>query len=310
MAVNLLPILLLGGAAAVVVTQKKKKDEDEKKCPPTTVITIGEMKGVAERALAKHGGKEDPADEANFFVNEVLPPGCHRASVNSRVKIQIPGEKNDFEMTIPDVYMLTFAQSLSTRANDGKVSEEKGEEFWARELDWYKKTTGTNFDPARTGIVELGKAVLRAMQDAMEKVGGKPSKRGLPLPPGVCPTAFEWDLNPGALQELEAIIQAEISRGNRDAFKIGDAMLHSISPPGCTKSDYQSVVHMVMAMPGIEPEKIKTNVAVIYGGFVWGVAKGLLDRNIIGPPKIAQIRSKILGNYKTLTGETFPEPLD
>ena len=66
---------------------------------------------------------------------------------------------------------------------------------------------------------------------------------------------------------------------------------------------------MVIVMPG-GGEEVTTNVAVIYGGMVWAVAKGLLDRNIIGPPKIAQIRSKIMGNYKTLTGEEFPEPLD
>lgn len=309
MAVNLLPIVLVGGAAAVVVSQGKKKDK--KKCPPTTVITLGEMKTVATRAVAQHGSTADPADEANYFVNQVLPPGCNRSSVNSKVKIQIPGSKNDFEMTIPDVYMLTFAQLLATRVDAGALSEQEADRLWARELDWYKKTTGTNFDAERTGLVEFGKAVLESVKKAMDDMMGGNGAKPKPGPkPGGCPKMFEWVVDPLSIQSMEGIISASIEGGERDPFKVADHVLASIAPASCSKSDYETIIRTVLIKPGLEEPESKTgNLSAFYGMMVWTVANGMLDRNLIGPPKLDAIKAKILNDYQKLTGELFPEKL-
>jgi len=314
MAVNLLPIVLVGGAAAVVVSQGKKK-EKAKKCPPTTVITVGEMKTVAERAVAKHGSAADPAAEANYFVNEVLPPGCNRSSVNSKVKIQIPGSKNDFEMTIPDVYMLTFAQSLSTRVDGGALGEKEAEKVWARELDWYKKTTGTNFDAARTGIVEFGKAVLESLKAAMDEAmggNGKPPPGPGPIPKlGGCPKVVSIDIG-AADPAVQQAIEAEIAKGNKDPFKLADVVMAVSFPQGCSKSDFNSTVNVMMTPPGGEGPTIagSYDMSTFYGISAWSISRMLLKRNLIGAPKLDAIKAKILNDYQKLTGKPFPEKLD
>ncbi len=315
MAINLLPIVLIGGTAAVVISRKKKKDESEKKkCPPTTVITMGEMGTVSKRAVAQHGTKADPSDEVNFFVNEILPPGCNRASMHSKVKIQFKGSKNDFELTIPDVYMLTFGQSLSTRVDSGALSQQEAEKFWSRELDWYKKVTGTNFDPKLANLETLAMAILESLQGAMEELlGGKKGRSPgkLPPPTGTCPQMFDLTIDPAMTQMMSALVQSSISIGIADPFKIADTMMDQIIPAGCSKRDYQSTVRIMIVHPdNPEPLSFTVNLAEYYGLTVWNVAQELLENNKIGPPQLAQIQSKIQSNYQRLTGEPFPSQLN
>lgn len=309
MAVNFLPILLVGGAAAVVVSRSsKKKEKTSPKCPPTTVITLGEMRSVAERAVAKYGSDIDPAREANYIVNEVLPPGCNRSSIESKVKIQIPDVEKGFEMSIPDIYMLTFAQSLAARADDKRIAQQEAETFWTRELDWYKKVTGTNFDIGRTGIVEFAKVILELIKNAI----GKParndsSKSNAPdsMPKlGGCPDKISIDLE-SFDSGSRAIMDEDISIGVKDPFKISDKIISSLFHNLCSKSDYKSLVQIT-----VNGESVKSiNIAAFYGMIAFAVSNRLLASNLIGPAQFDVIKSKIINDYQKLTGETFPEDL-
>lgn len=301
---NLLPLLLVGGAAAVAVSQSKKKEE--KKCPPTTVVTLGEMRSVADRSSTKYGSISDPSQEANHFINEILPPACNRSSSNSRVKIQVQEIEKGFEMTIPDLYMLTFAQCLSLRVDSDRLAAQEAEKFWARELDWYKKTTGSNFDAARTGIADLGKIVLEVIRGSIIP---KPDRT--PPKMGGCPTQINLDMIQSA-SIIQTLVDKEISSGNRDPFKMAAAALVSLFPQGCSKSDYGTSVSLTAQASPNEPPIVSPpiDMAAFYGRIAWEIAKRLLELNMIGSPKLDVIKSKILSDYSKLTGNPFPQELD
>lgn len=298
---NILPLLMFGGAAAVVVAQTKKKGEKERLCPPTTVVTLGEMRSVADRSSTKYGSISDPSKEANHFINEILPPACNRSSANSRVKIQVQEIEKGFEMTIPDLYMLTFAQCLSLRVDNAVLATQEAEKLWSRELDWYKKVAGSNFDVARTGIVDLGKIIL-------EVIKGSLSPRPDKTPPrmGGCPTQVNLDMVQSA-SVIQKLIDEEIALGSDDPFTMADASLAALFPQGCSGKDYGTAVSLTVEGEPISPPY---DMAAFYGGIVWEIGKRLLELNVIGNNKLNVIKSKILSDYSKLTGNPFPQDLN
>lgn len=305
MAANLLPIILVGGGAAVVVSQQGKKKRKEKSCPPNTVITFGEWKTIHERSVVKFGNEPDPVNQANFIVNEGLPPGCNRASINSRVKLQIPGPKTtEVELTIPDIYMMMFGNLLNTRVAEGKLSEDEAQKLWTRELDWYKKTTKTEFDAGKEAFKKIAAAMLELLQHALNEIA---KSKGEPMP---CPLTIDI-----AVAQAEGVtgptVQAMINGGESDPFKMADNVFSQLIPPPCTKSDFKSHVQLMDVMPGQEPQPVMImNLAMFYGALVLEAATRLLEVNKIGRPKFDAIAAKVANDYQKLTGETFPADMD
>ena len=294
MAFNLLPLLLIGGAAAYVVTSDKKKKEEEKECPPTTTVSLGELSSVSTRATEKFGHNEDPSKEASFLVNELLPNGCSRASKDSTFKISIPEADKSWELSIPDTYMLLFASGISVRVHASKLTESQAKKLWTRELDWYKKLTGKNFDPSESAM-ELAKLVGEAL---FGKVGGGNPSEDL-IPEDSCPGTLIYDIDEA---ELIKLTEAE-ARGRQlspnDPFKIADVIFATVAPPACTKRDFGTIVTVSMSIGGGPQGSRTTDLAALYAMFVIEAAKSIN----LGPAQMAAVESEVASNYKQLTGK-------
>jgi len=309
MAANLLPLLLVGGAAAYVVTQERKKQEDKAECPPTTTVTLGEMESVAKRAHEKYGNAADPSQEANFYVRELSPEGCNRASVESTFKLQIPDTNESWEITLPDTYMMTFATSLGARTETGKIDLDQAEKFWTRELDWYKKVTGKNFDISTLNLESLLKHLGASMQGALDKLGLKggskrppknqPKKPEGPMDGGACPATFVYDYDMDEDIRNMAMFEEGRNLHGNDPFKVADFMFSNIVPPGCTKADFESIVNINMHMPGHPTQTAEMDLAAFYASNVMLAAQKLG----LGPAKMAMIEDKVKSNYQSLTGK-------
>jgi len=316
MAANLLPLIVVGGAAAYLVTSDRKKKEKAKVCPPSTTITLGEMNSVATRANEKFGEGDDPSQEASWFVTQLLPAGCSRASKDSEFKITIPDVEKAWVVSVPDAYMMTFMTSLGGRVGTGKLTKDQAEKFWARELDWYKKTTGKNFDIASLELKELaihiGDAVVKALAALGIGEGKSPDKPkptpapsngngSEPPPMGACPASFDWDVGAQEMADLEQAHALGRQLHPNDPFKAADVVFESLVMPGCTKKDYESIV-TVRFIPSSGDDPIPMNqmdLAAIYAMFVLDAA----DRMALGPAKMQAIESKVASNYQQLTGK-------
>jgi hypothetical protein len=292
MAFNLLPLLLVGGAAAYVVTSEKKKREEV--CPPTTTVTLGELSSVSTRATEKFGQDDDPSKEASFLVNELLPSGCSRASKDSTFKISIPEVDKSWELSIPDTYMLLFASGISVRVESSKLTEAQAKQLWTRELDWYKKLTGKNFDPSESAM-ELAKLVGEAL---FGKAGGGNPSKDL-VPEDSCPGNLIYDIDEA---ELIKLTEAE-ARGRQlspnDPFKIADVVFAMVAPPTCTKKDFNTTVTVNVAIGSGPQGSRTTDLAALYAMFVLDAAESIN----LGPAQMAAVESKVASNYQQLTGK-------
>ena len=301
MAANLLPILLVGGTAAVVVSAQQKKSKEKGKCPPQIAVGFGEWEGIYERAHEKFGKDPDPGPEANFIVNEALPKACSRASINSSVKLTIPGAKTEVVIPIPDMYILIFDQAAARRLAGGVATREQLDQYVNRELDWYKKTTGKNFDPN----TEYFQNLMKAMAEVLAAVFDKMAEQGKALP-NLCPKSIDFHAERG--EEMRQVVKALMAGGSKDAFGMASIMFADMFP-NCSPSDYQSIVRVVAPMPGeteLQPVMIM-DLAAFYAGMVMGISDQLLEANRIGVPKHQTNVEKVKSEYQKLTGKPLPD---
>lgn len=301
MAINLLPLVLVGGAAVVVVSKEKKKTKDAGKCPPQVAVGFGEWKGIYERAHEKFGQNPDPGPESTFVLNEALPKACSRASINSSVKLTVPGAKTEVVIPIPDMYLLIFDQAAGRRLAGDVATKQQLDEYVNRELDWYKKTTGKNFDPNTEYFQNLMKAMAEMLQAVFEKLAKEGKAKG-----GLCPKSI--DLHAGRGEEMRVIAEALMAGGNKDAFQMADVVFGDIFPD-CSKSDYRSIVRVVEPMPGQQdPQPVMImDLSAFYAGIVIGFSEKLLEKNLIGVPKHQTNVEKMKAEYQKLTGNPLPD---
>ncbi len=307
MALQILPILLLGGGAAYVY--KKQKDKERKKsgagCPPENTVTIGEMATVAAQVEAKFADKKEPFSAASYGVKTLLPEGCNRNSKNSRVKIQMSadGETVALDISVPDFYMLVLSEIIAKRFEAGKISEEEARDYQAKALDWYKKTTGKNFDPASLGLEKFAKALGEAMLEAMkEAIGGGKGKKG--LRPGECPAEVVVNMV-GQREAIVQFVRERLSQGDRNPFVLAEKVFNQIVPAPCTKRDFKTMVEV-----RYEDETRNLNLAAFYAAIVLDILEEQRDRNMLSQMEAANVLSLLSSNYKKLTGEELPENLN
>lgn len=316
MAIQALPLLLAGGAGVYVYTRAKKKKERARKCPPENNITLGESETVTIRAMEKHGNAATPFPEAAYYINEILPRGCDRNSKDSRVKMQLGTKEKpiDFDISVPDLYMIVLSGAINRRLEVGKLNRKQAEKFWTDGLNWYKKSTGKNFDTKSLGLEKFAEAIVVAMQEAFKKVleqmgkEGKKKKEQKEL--DECPAEFEYVITPDERRSISAIVNAELARENKNPFAIGDRVFDEVVLSGCSKDDYKSVVRILIVFP--DGEKLDAgllNVASFYALMVWQVASQLVGKNVIAEPQLQMIASQLRGDYKKLTGEDLPEKI-
>lgn len=302
MALQLLPILLLGGGAAYVVSKQKEKERKRSGalCPPVVTLTVGELATVAAQAEEKFKDVRSPFGEVNYFLAQLLPEDCNKSSKNSRIKIQIPA--GDFDISIPDFYAMAVSNSVETRVGRGLITHEQGMAAQAKALEWYKKATGKVFDPSSLGLERLVKAFEEAVVDPN---GRKPADSEK------CPSKYEYAVTPDEQQMVRDFVDAELARENKSAFKIGDLLLERITPPGCTKTDFKTVVAVTIDFPGEPSRNMGTiNMASFYALMVSQIAKVLLSKNVIGPPQLQAIESRLRSDYKKLTGGDLADPFN
>lgn len=298
MAVNLLPILLVGGAAAVVVSAQKK-EKGREKCPAHISVSFGEWKGIYERAHEKFGQNPDPGPEANFILNEALPRACSRASINSSVKLTIPDADTEIVMPIPDLYILIFDQAAARRLVGGVATKEQLDGYVNRELDWYKDTTGRNFNPNTEHFKKMVAAMVKLLEKLTDDLTG-----GLIRP---CPKEVDMHVDKG--NAIEGAMVSLMEAGNTDPFKMAD-QIFAVFFPDCSKADYNSSLRVLENIPGDPSPQIKVTVdfSTLYGSMVLSFARGLLKINKIGQPKFDVIDAKVRSDFKKLTGRDFVDP--
>jgi len=306
MAANFIPLIIAAGAVGYLATKDTKKKDKDANCPPLTKITVGEMQSVAARAEEKFGKIEDPSEEANFFVRQLLPEGCNRASKDSKFQLEIAESGKSWEIDIPSAYIMTFGSALGARFQKGAVTKDQGDKFWARELDWYKSVTGKNFDIEALGLSDLAKDIGESMLASLSEMGfgsmvggpkGAPDSSELPAP-GKCPSNFEWIFDSEEDERLKAAFNQGRQLFPNDAMKIGDVMFQSVVFPGCTKRDFDSTVTMVLAMGG-EPQPVnKIDLAAFYAMMVLEAA------NMMGlsPAQNVMLEDQVASDYQALTG--------
>ena len=306
MAIQALPLLLAGGAGVYVYTRAKKKKERARKCPPENNITLGESESVTIRAMEKHGNAATPFPESAYYIDEILPAGCDKNSKDSRVKMQLGTKEKpvDFDISVPDLYMIILSGAINRRLESGKLNRKQAEKFWADGLNWYKKSTGKNFDVTSLGLEKFAEAIVVAMQEAFKKIFEQMGKKGNGKKGVECPDEFEYVITPDEQRNVQSIVNAELARENKNPFAIGDRVFDEVVLAGCSKDDYKSVVRLFIEFPGEAVKEVEVlNVASFYALLVWHVAESLANRNIIGAPQLQMIASQLRGDYKKLTGE-------
>ena len=304
MALQLLPILLLGGGAAYVY--KKQKDKKRKEsgagCPPENMVTIGEMATVAAQVEAKFSDKKQPFSAASYGVKTLLPEGCNRNSKNSRIKIQMStnGETVALDISVPDFYMLVLLEIITKRFEAGKISEEEARGYQDKALDWYKKTTGKNFDPASLGLEKFAKALGEAMLEAMkEAIGGGEKKLA------ECPDEGLVVDIPSQGVAVRQLYEAAFAQGQRNTFIIADRAFKHLIPKPCTKRDFESIVEVRFG--GGDAKRI--DLAVFYASLVLDILEEQLERGALKASEADVVLAQLRGNYKKLTGQDLPENL-
>lgn len=248
MAANLLPLLLVGGAAAYVVTQQNKLKEEKEKCPKANKITSGEILTVFQQAENKFKSEPDPSPEANYVVNGLLPGACNRTSKDSEVIITVKDFDATVDITIPEFYMIIVGNIADKKLQQGLLTQEKYDEIHAREMEWYKKTTGSAMDMVKVAkkFEPLATAVTKAMLDAAENGGlgsSKGSGKGKGAPTVSCPKNIDIDIrdlsgtsiqvSPNEIVNMPSRAASEGSQGNRDILDITHKVFAEITPNGC-----------------------------------------------------------------------------
>ena len=304
MALQFLPILLIGGGAAVVYTKQKEKKRKRSGagCAPENTVTVGEMATVAAQVDAKFGDKKEPFSAASYAIKALLPNGCNRNSKNSRIKVQISenGKAADFDVSVPDFYMLILSNSISQRFERGKITKEELRKYEAQGLEWYKKATGKNFDPATLGLEKLiqalGKAMLEAIEGAVK--GGKKEVK-----PARCPAEVDVDVD-GHRQEMAQFLGEQFSRGEKDTFGLADQVFARIVLAPCTKRDFTTMANVLL-----DGEMRRFDLAAVYASIVMDIMQEQHRRNLITATEAMNVAGQVVDNYKRLTGHNLPANL-
>ncbi len=313
MAIQALPLLLAGAGGVYVYTRaKKKKRARAKDCPPENTITLGSSQSVGIRSREKHGESASPFKQASYYIDEVLPEGCDKASKDSRVKMQLGTKEKpiNFDISVPDLYMLILSGAINERFSGGKLNQKQSEKFWADGLDWYKKTTEKNFDVASLGLEKFAEALAVAMQEAMQNAfgeiadGGKGKKKEQLS----CPESVQIVVDPQKRNIIRNIYQSEIARGNKNAFGIADEVFALLAPQNCTNRDFETRVEAVFVAPGGD-DVMELNMASFYASIVFNVFEELLDARILSEAEANIGMAQLRGNYRKLTGEDLPQNL-
>jgi len=251
MAANLLPLILFGGAAAYVVTQQNKLKEEKEKCPKVNKITSGEIVTVFQQAENKFKGEPDPSPEANYVINALLPGACNRTSKDSEVIVTVKDFDATVDITIPEFYMIVVGNVADKKLQQGLLTQEKYEEIHAREMEWYKKTTGGALDMVKLAnkfeplSIAVTKAMLEAAKDGGLDIGG--SKGSGTDSTGDCPKNVTIDIqdmsnasitvqvSPNETMKINMPSRAasEGSQGNRDILDITRKVFAEITPKRC-----------------------------------------------------------------------------
>lgn len=301
MALQILPILLLGGGAAVIYTKQKEKQRKKSgaACPPVTTVTIGELATVAAQMAEKFKNAKSPYGEVNYGLNQLLPKGCNKNSKNSRIKIQLTaeGEEIDFDISVPDFYVMAVSNSVATRAEKGMITQEQAQAYQAKALEWYKKATGTVFDPSSLGLEKLARALGDAMQEA---IGGKKLK---PSKPAKCPPKVVVDIE-GHRQEVVQFVGAALAQGEKNPFALAEHVFNKVVPEPCTKRDFTT-----MAEVHLKYETKELDLAAVYAAIVLDILEEMVRRNLLGEMDVMNTFRQLADNYKMLTGRDLPKNL-
>jgi len=254
MAVQLLPLLLLGGGAVVIAKQRKRRSKSaaDGACPAEVNASLGEYQSAAQVAQQKHGSSDSPFKEAESFLKSIMPKGCSASSYKTRIKtqMQMPGEGGktiDFDLSATDLYMLMVGKGLGRRVDEGRYGQARAEEYWAKALEWYKRTTGKNFDAGAIGI-ELLEGVQGAFDgftDKLEGMFGAGSTEPPALPQSGCPENYVFDVTPEIRKKTQDLYGVGMAKYGKDVFKIADGVFAGLVPTGCTKESSESVVKIV-----------------------------------------------------------------
>ena len=299
MAANLLPLALLGAGAAIVVSREKKKREKAEECPSVVKIDAASLVSIDKRATAKHGNDRVPAAQANFALNEMLPDSCKRSSVNSKARVVFSAD-NQIDVDIPKLYMLLYMSLLGSRVNDkvnASLGIDEAMKMWARELDWYKSVTGSDFNPNDPQYVALAKGFGEAMSDALENLlPGKKEK-----PQTMCPPNVDLHVDGLSLAHATELTQAMIDGGTTNPFELTSAYFEVVMPSSCKRTSHTSNVRMyaqgklVMVM----------DVALFYGNMVLQFAGDLTQMDKITNTDYLSVKGLVEYEYETLTGKKF-----
>jgi len=231
---NLFPLILVGGATAFVVSKDMKK-RAKQKCPTMNKFTDSELSAVSDRAVNKFKDDPDPAPEAIYIVNELLPEGCNRASDGSNVTItfQILGGASA-EISVPELYIMIVGTAADRRYASGMITEAQYREIYERESNWYKDVTGSNLDMA--GIAKKFDNLAKAIAESLINNKLKESDNS---GSNECPSVVSVNVKNISMTEinsveLPSIAVSESSRGNKDALDIGYKVFRSLFPAPCT----------------------------------------------------------------------------
>lgn len=226
---NLFPLILVGGATAFVVSKDMKK-RAKQKCPTMNKFTDSELSAVSKRAISKFKDDPDPAPEAIYIVNELLPEGCNRASDGSNVTItfQVLGGASA-EISVPELYIMIVGTAADRRYSNGMITDAQYREIYERESNWYKDATGSNLDMA--GIAKKFENLAKAIAESLINSKFENSD-------GECPTVVSVNLKDVPMTEvngveLPSIAVSESSRGNKEILHIGYQWFKTVIPAPC-----------------------------------------------------------------------------
>lgn len=303
MAANLLPLALLGAGAAIVVSREKKKRAEaaEEVCPPIVNFKAEQLASIDARAQAKYGDKQDPSAQANFALNEMLPSTCKRSSVGSKIRVVFAPD-NQVDIGIPDTYMMLFGNLLSSRVDGGQgLDGDAAMKLWARELDWYKKATGSDFNPRNPAFQAFAEGFGKAMLEALGNLKKPPAPPSGPP----CPKEVIFDFLEPKTKKASEEVGAMINGGTHNPFTLADHIFSVIFPSGCKKTNQTTNVKIYEDIEG-KLVAIVT-LALLYANLVIGIAGTLEAKGYFKSTDYLSVRGLAIHRYEQLTGKKFQE---